>query len=64
MSPDVPAFKVCVFTSDFKFELELMDIVVDILTQILLTLLTFIAYQFCEKSQFVVDGFSLVWVIM
>ena len=26
MSPDVPAFRVCVFTSDFKFELELMDI--------------------------------------
>ena len=33
-------------------------LVVDILIQILLTLLTSIALQFCEKYQFVVDGFS------
>ena len=38
-------------------------LVVDILTQILLTHLTFITLTICEKYQFV-DGVSLVWVIM
>ena len=65
MSHDVPAFKVHVFTSDFRFWIGVNEYyVVDILTQILLTLLPSITYQFCKKYQFVVDGFSLVWVIM
>ena len=38
---------------------------VDILAQTFLTLLTSITLPFfCEKYQFVEDGFSLVWVIM
>ena len=48
MSPDVPAFKVCVFTSDFKL-FWIGVIIVDILTQILLTLLTFIALPILRK---------------
>ena len=39
-------------------------LVVDILPQVLLTLLTFIALLICDKYQFVMDDFSLVWVIM
>ena len=43
-----------------NFELEYIGIlVIDILIQILLTRLTFNAL-FCEKYQFVIDGFSLV----
>ena len=36
----------------------------DIITQILLTLLTIIALQILQKYQFGIDGFYLVWVIM
>ena len=57
--------KVCVCTRDLKIlNLSKWILVVDILTQILLTLLTFIALPILWKNQFVADGLSLVWVIM
>ena len=37
---------------------------IDIPTQILLTLWPFIAFQIYEKFQFVMDGFFLVFAIM
>ena len=50
MIPDVTTYKVSIFTSDYKFLMWVNELlVVDILTQILLTLLTSVAYQFCEK---------------
>ena len=61
MSPDVPAFKVLIFTSYFKFWTL---IVIDILTQIYSLFKHSSPYQFCEKYKFVVDGFSLMQVIM
>ena len=63
VSCNVLAFKVCIFTSDFQFRSKWI-LEVNILTQILLILLTFIDLQFCERYQFVVHGFSLVWIIM
>ena len=39
-------------------------LVVDIPTQISLTLLTFIALRIWQNDQFIADGFSLVWVPM
>ena len=40
-------------------------VIVDILTQIMPTLLTFIALPILQKKhEFVIDGFSLVWVII
>ena len=42
-----------------NFELELLILIADILTQILLTPLTFIALPILQKYQLVVDGFSL-----
>ena len=51
ISPDIPAFKLRVFTSDFlNFELEQTNVSsIDILTQILLTLLIFIALPILRK---------------
>ena len=67
MSPDVPAFKFPVSTSDFNFELdELWLVVVDILIKIVLTLLTFMAWQILQKKNITLCykvGFSLVLVI-
>ena len=64
MSPDVLPFKVCIFTSDFKFWNGVNELVVDILTQILLTLDFHCLNNFAKKYQFVVDSFSSVWVIL
>ena len=52
MSPDVPIFKVKVFTSEPFFSLNWNKwiLVVNILNQILLTVLTFIALQTFRKS--------------
>ena len=53
MSPDVPAFKVRVFTSDFKFGIGVSlndDISSKHSNSNLLTLLT-LPYQFCGKYQ-------------
>ena len=51
MSPDVPAFKVRVFTSDFRFLIGVkLILVVDILTQILLTFLALIALPILRKT--------------
>ena len=49
MSPDVPRVRVSVFTSDFNFELEYMDISDRHSHQILFTYLTFIALQILRK---------------
>ena len=68
MNPDVPAFKLRVLTSDFKFHMEVnMNIInlVDILlvTQIWSLFWLPLPYLFRKLSICVVDGFSLVWVI-
>ena len=57
MSPDV-----CVLTGDFTF-LSKWILVTDILNQTLLTLLTLLPFKCCERFQFVVQGFCLVYAI-
>ena len=54
MSPDVPAFKFRIFTCDFKFRIGVLKLisVVDILTHILLNLLTFITLLILRKMKF------------
>ena len=47
MTPDVPTFKVLVFTNGLRFLIEVLE--VNILTQILLTLLTFITLPILRK---------------
>ena len=59
----VPTFKVCVLTSGFKFWIgSKWILVIDILNQILLTLLIFIALQILRRYQFVVQGFF--WCVL
>ena len=51
MNPDILAFKDCILTNYYKFWMDAI-LVVKILTQILLTLLTFIAYKLIHSTFF------------
>ena len=61
MIPDVPTVEVRVRKSDSQ--LEQIGIRIDILNQLLLTLLIFIPLQILRRYQFVVKGFSMVCAI-